>query len=238
LEDFSENLQVLDSIPFRPDLAQIMKMLPTRGDKKHFETMVQALLTVVTPLARPKAVYKVCHIDKRNANSVTIDGVKFASHLLVDKLEKVERVFPFVATCGTEVDSISLPDKDLVKEYCLDVIKTHIVTSAAIYLNKYLTQRFDIAQLSSLNPGEMESWPISQLRNLFLLLGDVRGVIGVSLTENCALVPTKSCSGILFPSETQFHGCQLCPQKRCLGRRTAYNQELAKKYAEKARALS
>jgi hypothetical protein len=229
-----ENVEVLDSIPYEPDIAQIMKMLPMRGDKQRFEGIVRELLEIVVPIARPKAVYRVCCVDKIEGDSVTIEGVTFTSQLLRDKLENVERVFPVVSTCGREADAIKLPGRDLIRDYCLDVIKNTIVFSASMYVNKYLTQRFDIKQLSSLNPGEMESWQITQLRKLFLLLGDVEAMIGVTLTEQCALVPTKSGSGILFPTETQFFGCQLCPQRKCLGRRTAYDPELAEKYHKKA----
>lgn len=238
MDDITDNLQILDKIPYKPDMAQIMKMMPLRGDKKYFEGIVQELLGLVIPVARPKAVYRVCHVDELNESSVVVEGVRFDSPLLREKLENVERVFPFVVTCGNEVDEIRLAGKDLIKGYCLDVIKNSVVFSATTYLKKYLGQRFAITQLSSLNPGEMKSWPITQQRNIFYILGDVEGMIGVKLTENCALVPTKSGSGIFFPTETEFFGCQLCPQKRCLGRRTAYNQELARKYAEKALALS
>ncbi len=230
-----ENVEILDSIPYEPDITQIMKMLPTRGDKQRFETIVRELLEIVIPVAKPKAVYRVCGVEKKEEDSVTIEGIKFSSYLLRDKLENIERVFPVVTTCGREVDSIKLPGKDLIRDYCLDVIKNTIVFSAGMYANKYLTQRFDIKQLSSLNPGEMESWPITQLRNIFLLLGDVEAMIGVTLTDQCALVPTKSGASILFPTETQFFGCQLCPQRRCLGRRVAFDPKMAEKYREKAR---
>ena len=230
-----ENVEILDSIPYEPDIAQIMKMLPMRADKQRFERIVRELLEIVVPIARPKSVYRVCCVEKIEDDSATIEGIKFTSHILRDKLENVERVFPVVSTCGREVDSIKLSGKDLIRDFCLDMIKNTIVFAASQYVNKYLTQRFDIKQLSSLNPGEMESWPITQLRNIFLLLGDVEAMIGVTLTEQCALVPVKSGAGILFPTETQFFGCQLCPQRKCMGRRTAFDPELAEKYREKAR---
>ncbi len=85
-----------------------------------------------------------------------------------------------------------------------------------------------------MNPGEAEAFPIDQQKKLFSILGDVEGMIGVKLTENCAMIPLKSTSGIYFSKETKFIGCLLCTHKRCQGRKAAYNPELAKKYQKQS----
>jgi len=83
-----------------------------------------------------------------------------------------------------------------------------------------------------MNPGSLESWPITQQKELFSLFGNVEELIGVKLTDSCVMFPLKSVSGIYFPTEINFESCQLCPREKCIGRRTPYDPELAKKYRE------
>jgi predicted transcriptional regulator len=77
-------------------------------------------------------------------------------------------------------------------------------------------------------PGSLEDWPIEEQKPLFVILGDVETSIGVRLTENLVMVPTKSISGIYFPTEISFYSCQLCPRKDCISRKAAFDQKLAR----------
>jgi hypothetical protein len=85
-----------------------------------------------------------------------------------------------------------------------------------------------------MNPGSLESWPITQQKELFSILGNVEDLIGVKLTERYTMIPVKSVSGICFPTEIKFESCQLCPREKCIGRRAAFNPELARKYRQQA----
>jgi hypothetical protein len=225
------NVQVLSHIPVNLTAEQVLKQMHLHGNSRRFAEMVDELLQVVIPVARPKAIYKVGCV-KNHTDFIEIEGIRFTSRLLIDNLGKVEFVVICVATCGTEVDAIEIPANEVMKRYCLDTITLVLVIAASEYLQSELTPRYGLGQISSLNPGELRSFPIEQQRNLFSILGDVGGMIGVRLTENCALVPTKSRSGIYFSSETNFVSCRLCKQPRCQGRKAPYNPELARQYSE------
>ena len=69
-------------------------------------------------------------------------------------------------------------------------------------------------------------WPIEQQRELFALLGDVEGLIGVRLTASFLMVPTKSVSGLRFASAAEFYSCQLCRREKCPGRRAPFDRAL------------
>jgi hypothetical protein len=226
----SDEVVVFNKIPVDLKADQILKQMRLHGDPKRFEEIIRELIATVTPIARPKALYKVSCIEKKETDSLEIDGVKFSSRLLRDNLDQVESVFVGLATCGTEVDAIELPAGDVMKRYCLDAIKLALVVSASTYLQNHLAGKFGLGELSTLNPGELKQFPIEMQKNLFEILGDVEGMIGVKLTQNCALVPTKSRSGIFFSKETQFISCRMCLMKRCQARRAAYDPELAKQY--------
>jgi hypothetical protein len=77
-------------------------------------------------------------------------------------------------------------------------------------------------------PGSLEDWPIEEQKPLFLILGDVETSIGVRITEHLLMVPTKSISGIYFPTEIPFVSCSLCPRKRCGARKADFDEKLAR----------
>lgn len=228
-------MEVLNSIPFRLDTKEVLKRLRLRKENKDMERMVQELLDIVHPIAKPKAVYRVSYVDNKNGDSLYIDSVKFTSRVLRVNLDEVGRVFPYVATCGRELDEIAVPADDYMKYYCLDTIKEMALSSARSYLQDYLTRNYALGQMSRMYPGEgaAEDWPITQQKELFSVLGNVEDLIGVQLTEHFLMLPLKSSSGIYFPTEIKFESCQLCPREVCSGRKALYDSDLVKKYQEK-----
>jgi len=228
-------MEVLNSIPFRLDTEEVLKRLRLRKENKEMERIVQELLDIVHPIAKPKAIYKVSYVDNKNGDSLYIDGVRFTSRVLRVNLDKVGRVFPYVATCGQELDEIAVPANDYMKYYCLDTIKEMALRSARSYLQDYLTRNYALGQMSRMYPGEgaAEDWPITQQKELFSILGNVEDLIGVQLTKNFLMLPLKSSSGIYFPTEIRFESCQLCPREVCSERKAPYDPDLVKKYREK-----
>ena len=75
-----------------------------------------------------------------------------------------------------------------------------------------------------MNPGsgDVDLWPITEQSKLFDLIGDVQRDVGVTLTESCLMVPTKSLSGLFFPSDVKFINCQRCTRSNCPGRKADY----------------
>ena len=226
-------MEVLTNIPFDLEPERVLRYMRLRNKNKNIEEMVQELIEIARPIAKPKAIYEVSYIDDRQGDTVTIDGVKFTGNVLRINLDPVERVFPYVATCGTELEEITIPSSDFMKTFCLDALKTVVVRTAVSHLSKHLTSYYALGEMSHMNPGSLDSWPITQQRQLFSIFGNVEEIIGVRLTESCVMVPTKSVSGVYFPTETRFESCQLCPRENCFGRRAEYDPELARQYREK-----
>ncbi len=221
---------ILDRIPFELDVPKVIKHLRLHGDPRRFEKITGELLERVTPLARPKAVYRVSCVGSKSADSVEIDGVQFRGKLVRDLLINVETVFPCITTCGTELETIILPESQVMERFCLDAIKNLVLFEASAYARGQIQRRFGLGELSSLNPGELESFPSSEHRLVFRLLGDVEGMIGVHLSPNCALIPLKSGSSLLFSAESKFVSCRLCKMRRCQGRRAGFDPALAAQY--------
>ena len=176
-------------------------------------------------------MYRVSYVSRKNGDSVEVDGVKLTSRVLRMNLDEVGRVFPYVATCGTEVDQIAVPSGDMMKAYYLDTLKEMVLESALSYLEDYLTERYALGQISEMEPGSLDTWPITQQKELFSIIGDVERLVGVRLTDRFLMIPLKSVSGIYFPTEIKFESCQLCQRERCPQRRAPFNSDVAEKYA-------
>ena len=223
--------EVFTNIPFRLTPEQVIKRARLRNQNTQIEKMVKTLVDSVLQIARPKAVYRVAYVENKNGDSVEIDGVKFTSHVLRLNLDKLGRVFPYVVTCGRELEEFTPADADILESFFLDMIKGMATTFAVDFLAGHLKERYALGQVSHMNPGALTDWPITQQQQLFSLFDDVEGLIGVRLSENCTMYPLKSISGICFPTEVRFESCQLCPRERCIGRRAPYSPEMAQQLA-------
>ncbi|MGB2814792.1 MAG: vitamin B12 dependent-methionine synthase activation domain-containing protein [Dehalococcoidales bacterium] len=228
-------MEVLNSIPIELELEAVIKRMRLRKRNDNILGNIREMLDIAAPIARPKAVYDVSYVENKNEDSLQIGGVKFTSRVLRVNLDKVERVFPYVITCGRELEEIDIPSTDFIKGYYLDQIKETALVLARQQVESYLKKRYALGQLSRMAPGagaEID-WPITQQMELFSIFGGrekVEELIGVRLTDTFLMVPIKSVSGIFFPTEVSFESCQLCPREQCIGRRAPYDSEAVKKY--------
>ena len=225
-------MEILSDISVSLDTGNVLERMNIRKKREDMEKGVQELIELVLPIARPKVIYQVSYVDNKAEDWVEVDGVRFTSRVLRDNLDKVGRVFPFVATCGRELDEIDIPTDEFMKCYYLDQIKEMVLELAMSYLEEHLTRKYELGQISEMEPGSLESWPITQQKELFSIFGNVEDAIGVRLTDKCLMIPVKSVSGVYFPTEIKFESCQLCQRERCIGRKAPYNPDLARKYSE------
>ena len=205
-----------------PEFARRIRMEHTGQSRKD----IDAVLGRALPLLNPKAVYKVSYIGERNQDRITLDNVDFRSKALSDNLQQVQRVFPYVATCGHEVDELVVDAADFLAQFWIDTLKVMALESALRFLEKHIKAKHHIEQLSSMNPGsgEQDFWPIEQQKNLFALFGDVQALIHVRLTDSCLMIPNKSVSGLYFATDAKFETCQFCSRDNCPRRRAPYNE--------------
>ncbi len=211
----------LSDIPFSLDAEPLMRQLRIRPESANARGFA-ALLERVAAAGRPKALYDVCSVEERTDESVVVAGVRFRSRVLRRNLDAVERVFPYVVTCGTEADAVAVPGGDPLQAYWLWTIKEAVLDAARDHFHGHLAGRYRLAHWAAMHPGSGDAgvWPIEQQRELFSIFGDVESMIGVRLTEAMLMVPTMSVSGIVYPTETDFASCQVCHREDC-PRRTA-----------------
>ena len=223
-------MEILSHIPVVLSVEKVLMCLHLDSDGKYAGD-IHELIEMVQPLIRPRAIYDVCYIDRKDEDSVDIGGIRFTSRVLRVNLDKAERVFPYITTCGTEVESIDVPSDDLMRKFVLDTIKQMALSDAIRYLREYIDKKHIPGKMSAMNPGSLEDWPISEQKQLFSIFGDVENLIGVRLTDTFLMLPIKSVSGVYFPTEVSFESCQLCSRERCQGRRAPYDEKLKERYS-------
>jgi hypothetical protein len=223
----------LDTLPLQFDLEQICRTLRMKEGSEQVGKL-QGLLGEAQSIGKPKAFYRSAFIESRTDDQVVINGIVFTSRVLRVNLEKVHRVFPYVTTCGLELEEWSRSFDDMLLKYWADVIKEMALRMAVKYLQDHLIEHYRLVKVSRMNPGSLPDWPLPEQRFLFDLLGNGPGPIGVHLTDSFLMLPIKSVSGIWFPTEESFESCRLCPRENCAGRRTPYDQNLYdRKYRKK-----
>jgi hypothetical protein len=207
-----------------PALMRRVHVAPGTEDAAAFA----ALVSRAREVAKPKALFAEAFIAFKGENTVRIDGITFTSRLLRQNLDQVERVFPFVATCGRELDTVELPKGDVLAAFWWDTIKAAVLAAARAHLHAHLVRRFRLGRTATMSPGsgDVDTWPIEQQKELFALLGGVRPHIGVELTESCLMIPNKTVSGILFPTEKDFRTCQVCHREICPNRSAPFDEGL------------
>jgi hypothetical protein len=218
-------MMVLSDLSVSLDPAAVKRRLHIR-EPGRAETLVAEALA----LARPRAVYRVSEVERREAEAVVIGGKSFRSKVLRRNLDAVGRVFPAVVTLGERLEAAADRQADLLDKYYLDAVGNLLLAEARRRLIEHLGRRFGLEKISWMSPGSLSDWPLSEQRPLFDLLAGAETEIGVRLTASLLMLPRKSVSGIFFPSEATFLSCRLCPRARCEGRKARYDAKLAREY--------
>jgi len=135
-------MEVIDNIPVKVGLDDVVKKTRIRSMNDSFRDIINELLDMARPIAKPKALFEISRVENRQGDSLEIGGRKFTSHILRVNLDKIDTVFPYVVTCGREVDKIEIPEHQLMKYYFMDQIKEVIVRSALSYLLDHVRNNY------------------------------------------------------------------------------------------------
>jgi hypothetical protein len=219
-------IRKIEAMPATTTFEQALDTLKIEDDEDI--TMIRSLFETAKGIAKPKVLYREAYVEEISGKNVHINGFIFESDILAANLKNVHRVFAYVSTCGTEVDEWSAGEKDYVVSLWLDMIKEMFLREANIYFGDFIKNAYKFEKLSSINPGSgnENNWHISQQKQLFAMIGGVKEEIGVELTDSYLMLPIKSTSGLLYPSETEFVNCALCGREKCPGRRVEFDSKL------------
>lgn len=220
-------MNILNQIPFLLELDRLMReahVTPGTEDADDF----RALVELARRVGKPKAAYAVSFVEHREGDAVQIGGVTFTSRVLSRHLNSVERVFPLLATCGLEMDAAFPERGDVLKAYWWDLIKAELLSAADTALEAHLRHTYRLDKTAVMRPGsgDVAVWPIEQQQGVFALLGEASKKIGVTLTGSFLMLPNKTASGLLFPTEKDFRECEVCHRENCPSRQAPFDKQL------------
>ena len=215
---------LLDDIEFKADLRTIAKRLHLEPDSEEYLEL-DTLLCEVSKIAKPKAVYSPVFIEDAGSDFVVLGDQKMLSTLMPKNLEGIHRVFAYVATCGIEIEQYSNGVTDILHNWWMNTIMEAVLGQASAAVRLRVKNDFDLKKIASMSPGSLPDWPINEQPKLFSLIGDVKELIGVTLTDSMLMIPAKTVSGFFFETDADYVNCQLCKRKNCVGRKVPFDEK-------------
>lgn len=154
--------------------------------------------------------------------TATIGGFRFQGEA-VGVLREGERVYPYLVTCGTQLEALSFGLDDFLPDFWRDVVKRLALGYALPFARRDCLALSGPGRLCSINPGSGKAgrWDVSDLKPLFGLLHLEVGTDAV-LTGSCCMIPNKTVAGIWFHDSDADSNCSTCPRERCPERREPY----------------
>jgi len=195
---------------------------------------LEGVLAEAVPLVRPRYLIGEFPVQAAGEEEILIGGRVFTSSVLAWNLKRTDRVWAYVVTCGREIAHRLEKEADPLRNYWIDALAEMAVQSASAYLENRMKERLltpgSEIRLTYMNPGsaDREVWPLEDQRELFSLLGDTEGEIGVSLNGSCLMEPAKSLSGFYFLSPVGFVSCWVCSASPCKTRQAPYKPDFRK----------
>ena len=220
--------RVLGGFPVELSLEKTLQGLKL-DERRSQKLGVEDIFKTAAALIHPQAIFGEAYVRKRGLGQIEIDGVEFRSRVLAKHLEHIERVFPYVLTIGDSLENKSRSSGNIITKLVLETVGDLALGSGLEHVQRHISDHYRLDTTSHMGPGQLD-WPIEQQRELFSLLGHVKDTIGVALTESSMMVPRKSISGIIFPTEETFVTCQLCQRNKCPSRKAAFDRAASEKY--------
>jgi len=225
-------MAALSGFPIELSLEEALKKL--KLDAIRAERLgANQLFETARSLIHPRALYAPASITGRSGDTITVGRADFTSRILAKNLEGAERVFPYIITIGEALENEARASRNVAGQLLLDELGNSALDSSVKYLESCVSEEYGLRVISNMSPGQLD-WSIDQQRQLFSIFNDVENAIGVKLTDSMLMVPRKSVSGIMFPTDVLFVSCQLCQRENCTSRKVAYDEQAHREYVEGA----
>lgn len=206
---------------------EVLRYLGFRGHKPDEVTLklINSAKIEIISSVQPKSIYREFNLKYISDSIISVDGVKFNSKKLRSHLKNSDRILLFAATLGLESDVMVRRYQNVdtaraavmqaalaaaVESFCDDVCSD--ISREEAKKGYYLRPRF--------SPGYGDMALESQ-REFFSLL-DCTKRIGLTLSDSCIMIPTKSVSafiGLTKDKDCNFNSCGDCDNIDCEFRR-------------------
>lgn len=169
--------------------------------------------------ARPAGGAQVSSLELGAGDEVVIAQVKFVSPFLKDRLDGLHRVFPYIVTEGQALARWGNQYKNSEKKPVVHLIRQACVKQCEQALERLLCEKFALPVLSSINPGSLQEWPLTEQKLLFKALQPLPESLGISLLATGIMQPDYTVSGVFYQTDKKIYNCQFCPRDDCPNRK-------------------
>lgn len=173
---------------------------------------------------RPQYILKEFKLGEIGDDFIQINSQSFYSRVIPKHLKEVETVFLFIVTSGIEITKHLSSVTNTLDNFILDQIAYMGFLAAIEDKKDYLLKNLNIKQFTSLAPGSIPDWELTEVKKIFKLIGNDYKKIGVSVLESGMIHPIKSASGILFNSDNPFYSCIICQMENCPSRKVEFDE--------------
>jgi hypothetical protein len=212
-----EHTKIIRDIPLKFNKAELAQKLCLKIEMPEYSEFIE-LLDRALGIAAPKTIYARVAILSRSESEIKIVGTSFNSPLLAEKLSESEAVFPYIMTCGKELDSLKNSSDDPLRLYWIEFIKEDVLRQTAEVLQNEMLNVIGGKFVKWLEPTDPAFWPVSDLKQVFAAFSEKSlAELGVELTEYMFIIPNKSRAGVYFASKDDFLICDHCSMKANCG---------------------
>ena len=207
--------KLIDHIEVKITKEDVLRKMGMPADHR-FGDAIAEVIEEIKPIANGKLLYCEAKIGDRTEETIEIGGITFTGKDLVDALKDVDTVYPYICTCGTEINDAAMNCKDLVKMFYLDNIAHFYLLQPSIELSDILDNQLG-TRTTCMTPGSFENWNLNQNAPIYILLNKGEGT-GVTMNEYALMTPAKSVAGIRFKTSDCEKKCNICMKRDCVNR--------------------
>lgn len=178
--------------------AEILRYMRTNSktDNEKILALVEGAMAEIEENVKPKTLYRIfnCEVD---SDGVKIEGFYFKSKRLAENLKGCDTLVLFGATLGTECDRLIkiATATDIAKAMALQAAAASKIEEVCDSLEECIKKEYSVQLCQRYSPGYFDL-DITEQKKLFQLL-ELNKRIGLTLTDTCEMVPTKSVTAFI-----------------------------------------
>ena len=184
--------------------SEVLRYLRTNSKTRDERILALAdeAIQTVEAAAQPKTLYRIfnCRI---NGGDVTVGTAVFHSRRLAETLRGCRRLVVFGATLGLAVDRLirETVATDTARAMAYQAAAAAYIEEVCDNLEADIRRQHGVTLRRRYSPGYFDL-DVTQQRELFSLI-EITKRIGITLTESCQMVPSKSVTAFIGIEETE-----------------------------------
>lgn len=181
---------------------KLLAVLPG-GNKDIYEDDAEELLDLIeeNDAMQPVSAWKKLKVTAVDGKELELNGVALKSPYLAEKLSAGEELFAAAFTAGKPLHQMLADCDDIMQEYILGFLMSHILTEKAVELAEELYRETGLPHVQMIMPGIAEVCALNQQEKVEEMLREEFAAIGISVNGGGSLSPTYSATAFFLLEE-------------------------------------